>query len=321
MTQKEKQNTKSHTIKKVVFPVGGLGTRFLPATKSMPKEMLPIAGKPLIQYAFEEAKDAGIEQFIFITGRHKNLIHDHFDHAFELETMLVDKAKNDELSLARDYVPEPGNIIFIRQQNPLGLGHAIWSARHAIGNEPFAVILPDELFLGAVNEQNGLLKNMISMYNQNENLRDSSIIAIHDVTLSEVSKYGIITSDDNFNAKNDFIDINQINAEVCKIKNMVEKPKPEVTPSCTAITGRYILHPKIFEYLEKTISSKTGEIELTDAMRNMILDGYDYYGFKVEGERLDCGNAIGFLEANIRLAMINPLLKEKVKHLLNNINK
>jgi UTP--glucose-1-phosphate uridylyltransferase len=274
-------------IRKAVFPVGGLGTRFLPATKSMPKEMLPIANKPLIQYAFEEAKNAGIEEFIFVTGRNKNAINNHFDHAYELESNLDEHGKAKELMEVKDWLPEAGQIAFVRQQNPLGLGHAVWCARNFIGDEPFIVILADELVLDKTN----FLKSMIDLQHSKES--NSSIVSVAKVDQKDVGKYGIISSGDNQ-----------------KIIDMVEKPKPENAPSNLAISGRYILQPQIFDYLSLCQKGSGGEIQLTDAMRLMAKD-YPFYHQTYDGIRFDCGNVLGFLEANIAFALENSNIKNE----------
>ncbi|MES2677538.1 MAG: UTP--glucose-1-phosphate uridylyltransferase GalU [Pseudomonadota bacterium] len=281
-------------IKKAVFPVGGLGTRFLPATKSMPKEMLPIANKPLIQYAFEEARNAGIEEFIFVTGRNKNAINNHFDHAYELESALDEKGKETELKQVMDWLPSAGQIAFVRQQQPLGLGHAVWCARNFIGNEPFVVILADEMILDKTN----FLKSMIDLQNQNE--ANSSVISVAPVDKNDVYKYGIIEAEKNSQ----------------KIIDMVEKPAPDQAPSNLAINGRYILQPQIFDYLAKCQKGSGGEIQLTDAMRLMAKD-FPFYYQTYNGVRFDCGNVLGYLEANIAFALENPKIKNEVLKIIN----
>lgn len=280
-------------IKKAVFPVGGFGTRFLPATKSMPKEMLPVDNKPLIQHAFEEAKQAGIEQFIFITGRNKNSIIDHFDQAFELEQALEHDEKNYILQLTRDFISTPGNIIFIRQQQPLGLGHAVWCARHVIGNEPFAVLLADELFITPNKE--GILSQMMSQFH------GDNLIAVSEIDPQNSNKYGMISLHD---AASDLI------------VDMVEKPDPSDAPSNLAIVGRYILQPQIFHYLEELQSDAKSEVQLTDAMRLMLKKDLAYRAFKVGGERIDCGSYLGFLEANIKVAIQNPAFAKQIKTMI-----
>jgi len=266
-------------IKKIILPVGGLGTRFLPATKSMPKEMLPVFNKPLIQYAFEEAKNAGIEEFIFITGRNKNSINNHFDHAYELQEVLSQKSKNQELEITKGWIPEAGQIAFIRQQQPLGLGHAIWCARNFIGDEPFAVILADELLKFS---DKSFLSQMVDKYHKYN--KKINLTAVTKIAKEETNRYGIIDYEKEDNN--------------LKIKNMVEKPNPEEAPSNYAMIGRYILQPEIFKYLATHTKGSGNEIQLTDAMHRLLSE-QDFYAVNYEGERYDCGNPIGFLDANI----------------------
>ncbi|MCH2038810.1 MAG: UTP--glucose-1-phosphate uridylyltransferase GalU, partial [Rickettsiales bacterium] len=272
----------SSKIRKVVFPVGGLGTRFLPATKSMPKEMLPVNTKPLIQYAFEEAQKAGIEEFIFITGRNKNAISNHFDHAYELQSVLTEKEKQELLVQTKDWLPTAGNIAFVRQQAPLGLGHAVWCARNFIGDEPFAVMLADELILS----QKGMLAEMVEAYEK----VGGNIIGLHEVPNEHTDRYGI--------AKVDTYD-----ESMCRIDKMVEKPKIQDAPSNLALIGRYILQPEIFTFLENQKRGSGGEIQLTDSMQSMLDDDGRFYGVVSSGNRYDCGNRIGFLEANIAFSL------------------
>lgn len=288
-------------IRKAVFPVGGLGTRFLPATKALPKEMLPIASKPLIQHAFEEAVAAGVEEFIFITGRNKNIITNHFDCVYELESHLGNKEKNEALTLTRDWVPDAGKIAFIRQQHPLGLGHAVWCARHFVGNEPFAVLLADELFIS--ERSNSVLKEMVESYDE----KRGNILAVADIKKEDTSKYGIVSPSED-------------NGITMKITDMVEKPDPKDAPSNISIVGRYILEPEIFDFLEKTPSGRGGEIQLTDAMKAMI-SSCDTFGYRFQGKRLDCGNHLGFLEANIEFALRDPMLRDQAKAFIKNIAK
>ena len=285
-------------VKKIVFPVGGLGTRFLPATKSMPKEMLPVVDKPLIHHAFEEAQAAGIEQFIFITGRNKNAINDHFDHAFELQTLLSEKNKEKELSNAKGWLPDPGNVIFIRQQEPLGLGHAIWCARHVIGDDPFAVILADDLVLG----KTPCLKQMIDVYESNANVNGCNVIGVENVPLERTSRYGIL-------------DIEETDGKLVRAKGMVEKPAPEVAPSTCAVMGRYILQAGIFRYLERMHKGAGGEIQITDAINDMIQET-PVYGYHFDGKRFDCGERVGFVEANLAYALAHPEIGDRVRELL-----
>jgi UTP--glucose-1-phosphate uridylyltransferase len=283
-------------VRTAVFPVGGLGTRFLPVTKSMPKEMLPIANKPIIQYAFEEARDAGIEKFIFITGRNKAAINNHFDHAYELESKLDESNKAKELEQVMSWMPEAGKIAFVRQQKPLGLGHAVWCARDFIGDEPFVVILADEMMMQSKNRKRNFLGEMIDFYeSKNEK---ASVIAVGEIENKDSTKYGIIKND---------------GAE--KVVDMVEKPKPEVAPSNFAITGRYILQPEIFQYLEKFQLGSGGEIQLTDAMKEMC-KSFPFYYKKIDELRFDCGNVLGYLEANIAFALQDETISDDVKQIL-----
>ena len=265
-------------VKKAIFPVGGLGTRFLPATKSMPKEMLPIVDKPLIQYAVEEAADAGIEQFMFVTSRGKSAIENHFDHSFELENNLLAKGKRQTLASAQEMLKIPGSYAYVRQQEPAGLGHAIWCARHLIQNESFAVILADDLIFGQ-----STTKEMIKNYTS------GNMVAIMEVDKQKVSSYGIVKVD---NSDKDLVQINQ----------MVEKPSVENAPSNLAIIGRYILDHKVFEVLEKQERGTSHEIQLTDAISSQ-LDKVPCLGYKIKNERFDCGSKLGFLQANISFAL------------------
>ena len=284
-------------IKTIVFPVGGFGTRFLPATKATPKEMLPVAEKPLIQYAFEEALNAGIEKFIFVTGRNKNSIEDHFDNAFELQKTLDEKKKTEMLEKTIGWLPPAGQIVFLRQQKPMGLGHAVLCAEKFVGNEPFAVSLADEM----VYKQNGnFLKDMIDIAEE----KNANIIGVAEVEKKDVSKYGII-------------DFNSNNGDLYKIQNMIEKPSIEEAPSNLSNIGRYVLKPEIFEYLKQTELGAGGEIQLTDAMKKMLQND-DFYGLKFNDRRFDCGSIIGYLEANIYYALKNEKIKDKVENIINN---
>ena len=284
-------------IRKVVFPVGGLGTRFLPATKSMPKEMLPVVDKPLIHYAFEEARDAGIEQFIFITGRNKSPINNHFDHSYELQSILSGANKEKELAITREWLPEPGSLIFIRQQEPLGLGHAVWCARNVIGDEPCAVILADDL----VQSQTPCMRQMIHAYQQ---CRGSNMLGVVDIPRPHTMKYGIL-------------DVAEQTDTLIRAKGLVEKPAPVSAPSTIAIIGRYILQPSVFKYLEKTRKGAGGEIQLTDALNAMVRET-PTFGFLFEGTRFDCGERVGFIEANLAYAFARPDMRERVKEFLKN---
>jgi len=272
-------------IKKAVFPVGGLGTRFLPATKSMPKEMLPIVDKPLIHYAFEEARTAGIEQFIFVTGRNKHAIEDHFDNVYELQSHLSTKNKNKELELISDWLPEAGNVCFTRQQEPRGLGHAVWCARHFIGDEPFAVILADDMVLS----QKSCLKQMVEAYDD----VGGNILGVMDVPKEQTNSYGIV--DINRSA-------NTGDPRLVQAKGLVEKPAPEDAPSTLSIIGRYILQPEIFSILDKQKPGAGGEIQLTDAITKMIGKS-GVHGYRFDGVRYDCGSLVGFVAANVAYAL------------------
>ncbi|MFL2821826.1 MAG: UTP--glucose-1-phosphate uridylyltransferase GalU [Alphaproteobacteria bacterium] len=265
-------------VKKAIFPVGGLGTRFLPATKSMPKEMLPIVDKPLIQYAVEEAANAGIEQFIFVTSRGKSAIENHFDHSFELENNLLAKGKRKTLASAQEMLKIPGSYAYVRQQEPAGLGHAIWCARHLIQNESFAVILADDLIFGQTT-----IKEMIKNYTS------GNMVAIMEVDKQKVSSYGIVKVD---NSDKDLMQINQ----------MIEKPSIENAPSDLAIVGRYILDHKVFDVLEKQERGSSQEIQLTDAISSQLGE-VPCLGYRIQNERFDCGSKLGFLQANISFAL------------------
>ncbi|VFQ43780.1 UTP--glucose-1-phosphate uridylyltransferase GalU [Desulfoluna butyratoxydans] len=277
-------------IRKAVFPVAGLGTRFLPATKALPKEMLPVVDKPLIQYAVEEALAAGIEQIIFVTGRGKEALEDHFDHSHELESILKERGKDQTLELMEALVPETGTIIYTRQNKPLGLGHAIWCARDVVGNEPFAVLLADDL----VKAENPVLSQMMGAFETTQ----SSMVAVMEVDPSQTDKYGIV-------------DGARENGSLIRVQGLVEKPAPESAPSNQAIIGRYILTPEIFELLEAKETGAGGEIQITDAMEK-LLTTQDIYGFLFEGTRFDCGDKAGFQMANIAYAMDNPEIKGRL---------
>ncbi len=289
------------TIRKAILPVAGLGTRFLPATKAMPKEMLTVVDRPLIQHVVDEAKQAGIEHFIFVTGRNKGVIEDHFDRQYELETTLAGKNRKADLdALAKD-MPEAGQASFTRQQSPLGLGHAVWCAREIVGNEPFAVLLPDVL----VQAPRGCLAQMMDAYNS---LGDkANIIAVEEVPQDRVHMYGIVGQG---KAKGNAFEITQ----------MIEKPKQEEAPSNLSITGRYILQPEIFDVLATQERGAGGEIQLTDAMIRLAQQ-QPFYGVKFSGTSYDCGSKIGFLTANVAYALdrpdIAPAFREALKKLVN----
>ncbi len=277
-------------VRKAVFPVAGLGTRFLPATKAMAKEMLPVVDKPLIQYAVEEALDSGITEIIFVTGAGKVAIENHFDHSCMLEQMLMAKGKDLELKQLHSIVPETGTITYTRQNEPLGLGHAIWCARNIVGGEPFAVLLADDL----IKAKKPVLRQMIEQY---EKLA-SSIVSVVEVNPEETSKYGILDAD-------------PIQNGVTKIRGLVEKPDPEDAPSNLAIIGRYVLTPEIFDILDNKDVGAGGEIQITDAMAK-LLESQSIYGYRYEGTRFDCGNKAGFQMANLAFALDRPDLKARL---------
>jgi UTP--glucose-1-phosphate uridylyltransferase len=268
-------------LRKAIFPVGGLGTRFLPATKSMPKEMLPVVDKPLIQYAVEEARAAGVEEFIFVTGRGKTAIEDHFDHSVELEMTLESRGRSDALDGLRAWMPEPGQIAYVRQQEPLGLGHAVWCARNLVGDEPVAVLLADDLILADVP----CLKQMADV----QEIEGGNVIATMEVAHEHTSRYGIIDGGD-------------ATGVVMPVRGLVEKPDPADAPSRHAVIGRYILMPDVFDELERKETGAGGEIQLTDAMAR-IIGRHPFHALAFEGRRFDCGNKLGFLEANVAFAL------------------
>ncbi len=276
----------SKPVRKAVFPVAGLGTRFLPATKSMPKEMLTVVDKPLIQYAVEEALEAGIEQIIFVTGRGKGALEDHFDISYELEATM--KARGKSLSVIESIRQKPGSPVYVRQQEPLGLGHAVWCAREIVGDEPFAVLLPDELMVG------GFLKQMVGAYEK----VGGNVIGALEVPDSETDKYGIISP-------------GKIDGKLTEVVGLVEKPKGKA-PSNLMIPGRYILQPEIMKILDQQEPGAGGEIQLTDAMAKLI-GTQPFHGFTFDGQRYDCGDKAGWLTANIALGLAREELKGPVQ--------
>ncbi|CCE05136.1 glucose-1-phosphate uridylyltransferase [Bradyrhizobium sp. STM 3843] len=280
-------------IRKAVFPVAGLGTRVLPATKAMPKEMLTIVDRPLIQYVFDEAKEAGIEHFVFVTGRNKTAIEDHFDRMYELDATLAARGKKTEMEiLARDQ-PEAGAVSFTRQQSPLGLGHAVWCARDIVGDEPFAVVLPDELVLN----KPGCLAQMIAA--ASELPEKANVLAVQEVPADQTHQYGICG-------------VGKRDGKMFEVDGMVEKPAKGTAPSNFSITGRYILQPEIFKILATQERGAGGEIQLTDAMIGLSKT-QKFYGVEFEGERHDCGSKSGFLRANIAFAMARPDLRDGLR--------
>ena len=271
-------------VRTAIFPVGGLGVRFLPATKAVPKEMLPVVDKPLIQYAVEEAKAAGIEQFVFVTGRGKTAIEDHFDHSYELHATLVERHKKRELDLVADILPVAGQVAYVRQQVPLGLGHAVWCARHLAAGEPVAVLLADDLVKGEVP----CLKQMVDVHAR----VGGNLVAVMDVPREHTDRYGVL-------------DTGRTDGKLVEVKGLVEKPKPAVAPSTLSIIGRYILQPQVFDLLGRQERGAGNEIQLTDALSKMIGHG-PFHGYRFDGTRFDCGDKAGFLEANIAYALDHP---------------
>lgn len=277
-------------IKKAVFPVAGLGTRFLPATKAMPKEMLPVVDKPIIQYAVEEALAAGIEQIIFVTGSGKGALEDHFDTNHLLEVTLQERGKDELFRAVKSVVPSSSNIVYTRQSEPLGLGHAIWCARDVVGDESFAVLLADDLIQSEVP----VLHQMV---NEFDRLR-ASMMAVFEVPKEDTHRYGIVEADKGING-------------TVQVKSMVEKPKPEDAPSNLAVIGRYILTPRIFDHLGRQQKGAGNEIQLTDAM-SALLEEQPIFGYKFKGTRFDCGDKAGFQMANVAFALERPDLREKL---------
>ncbi len=282
-------------IRKAIFPVGGLGTRFLPATKAMPKEMLPVVDKPLIQYAVEEAQAAGIEEFIFVTGRSKTAIEDHFDHSYELETTLRERGKETQIAAVNSWMPRPGQIAYTRQQVPLGLGHAVWCARNLIGDETFAVLLADDLILA----ERSCLKQMVEA----QSATGGNMVAVMEVPHEHTNRYGIV-------------DVARDDGRLVDVKGVVEKPDPAAAPSNLSIIGRYILQPEVFDRLERIGRGAGGEIQLTDALAELIRGGKPFHGLRFDGKRFDCGDKVGFLEANIAFALARPDMTEAVRKIL-----
>lgn len=266
-------------VRKAVFPVAGLGTRFLPATKAIPKELLPVVDRPLIQYAVDEAREAGIEEFIFVTGRGKTALVEHFDTAYELEATMSARGKSlDVLDPTRI---EPSNLVTVRQQVPLGLGHAVWCARAIVGDEPFAIFLPDELMYGSP----GCMKQMVDAYDQ----VGGNLVSVIEVPPEDVSSYGVIAP-------------GAVNGNLTEVKGLVEKPKVEDAPSNKIVSGRYILQPEVMGLLAKQGKGAGGEIQLTDSMAQLI-DKQPFHAVTFEGRRFDCGSKLGFVEATLAIAL------------------
>ena len=285
-------------VRKAVFPVAGMGTRFLPATKAVPKEMLPVVDKPVIQYAVEEAREAGIEQFVFVTGRGKHVIEDHFDHAYELESLLEAREKTAELDSLLESLPLTGSVGFIRQQQPLGLGHAVWCARHFVGNEPFAVLLPDDLMVG----KTGALAQMIKAYDE---VGGGIIVAAEEKTREETKRYGVV-------------DPGASKGNATEVRGVVEKPDPAKAPSTLCIIGRYILQPEIFAELDRQERGAGNEIQLTDSMAKMI-GRMPFHAVKTDCARFDCGDKVGFLHANLAVGLSRPDIAPSLRAILKTV--
>jgi UTP--glucose-1-phosphate uridylyltransferase len=284
-------------IRKAVFPVAGLGTRFLPATKAMPKEMLTLVDRPLIQHAVDEARAAGIEQFIFVNSRGKGALEDHFDNNNDLKRTLEAKGKKRELELLKTTDIDSGQLLFTRQREPLGLGHAVWCARHLVGNEPFAILLADDVVLA----EKPCLKQMIEAYDE----VGGNMVAVVDVPKEHTGRYGIL-------------DVESDDGRLAKIKGLVEKPAPDKAPSTLSVIGRYILQPEIFYELESKQIGAGGEIQLTDSMARLI-GKQPFHGLRYTGTRYDCGDKVGFIEANVAFALAHPEMGEAVRTALQKI--
>lgn len=274
-------------VRKAVFPVAGLGTRNLPATKAIPKEMLPVVDRPVIQYALEEAKAAGIEEFFFVTGRGKSAIEDHFDVAFELEATLRERGRDQMLAELQSWLPAAGDIAYTRQQRPLGLGHAVWCARHLVGDEPFAVLLADDLMVG----EPPCLQEMVEAYAET----GGNIVAVMEIPREQTYRYGVL-------------DVTADRGKLVQAKGVVEKPDPAVAPSNLMIIGRYIIQPEVFRYLAEVKPGAGGEIQLTDGLDRLIAEGQPFHGLRAAATRFDCGDKLGYLETNLVLGLRHPEL-------------
>ena len=283
-------------VRKAVFPVAGLGTRFLPATKAMPKEMLTVVDKPLIQYAVEEALEAGIEQIIFVTGRGKGALEDHFDISYELEATM--RARGKSMAAIEGIRQKPGSPVYVRQQEPLGLGHAVWCARDIVGDEPFAVLLPDELMVGRPN----FMAQMVEAYGR----VGGNIVGAREVPAEETDKYGVISP-------------GRTDGRLTEVTALVEKPAPGTAPSNLMIPGRYILQPEVMAVLDNPVKGAGGEIQLTDAMAQLI-GRQPFHGYTFDGQRYDCGDKAGYVQANLALALaradIGPAVRDFARELL-----
>ena len=285
-------------VTKAIFPVAGLGTRFLPATKSVPKEIMTLVDRPLIQYAIDEARAAGIKEFIFVTSRGKGALEDYFDHAPQLEAELRKKGKDDLLEILKDTNMDSGAIAYIRQHKAMGLGHAVWCARRLIGNEPFAVILPDDV----IAAEKPCLQQMVEAYDET----GGSIVAAMEVPSSKASSYGVL-------------DVKEDMGSIVSVKGMVEKPAPGTEPSNLAVIGRYILSPKVLNNLNQIKAGAGGEIQLTDAIAQEIAAERPVYGFRFRGQRFDCGSKAGFLQATVTFALSRPDLRDELRGYLQEV--
>ncbi len=290
----------SKPLRKVVFPVAGLGTRFLPATKVVAKEMLPVLDKPLIQYAVDEAVDAGADTLIFVTNRYKHAIADYFDKAYELEAKLQEKGKDELLALVQGTLPRHVRAIFVTQPEALGLGHAVLCAKPVVGDEPFGVVLPDDLIWnGAIGTGKGALRQMAEL----ADAQQAGVIAVEEVPHNETDKYGIV-------------DATPVDERSALIRHMVEKPKPADAPSNLAVVGRYVLPGRIFQLLEQTTPGAGGEIQLTDAIEALLKEQGKVLAYRFEGTRFDCGNKAGLVRATMHMAMQDPKLAPTVRAFL-----
>lgn len=285
-------------VTKAIFPVAGLGTRFLPATKSVPKEIMTLVDRPLIQYAIDEARAAGIEEFIFVTSRGKSALEDYFDHSPELEAALEAKGKHELLKTLQSTDMASGAIAYLRQAKPLGLGHAVWCARRLVGNEPFAVILPDDVIAG----ETPCLKQMVDAHAET----GGSVVAALEVAPEQTSSYGML-------------DVSEDMGALVRMRGMVEKPAAKDAPSNLAVIGRYILSPQVMQHLDETEAGAGGEIQLTDAIAREITEGRDVYGFRFKGQRFDCGTKAGFLQATVAFGLARPDLRDEFASFLNEL--
>ena len=281
-------------VRKALFPVAGLGTRFLPATKAIPKEMLTVVDRPVIQYVVDEARDAGIEHFIFVTGRNKSAIEDHFDRQYELEAALAERGKTAELDALNQALPAAGSTSFTRQQEPLGLGHAVWCARHIVGDEPFAVLLPDDLMAGTP----GALRQMVDAWQK----VGGNMLATEEIAADKTKSYGIITP-------------GRQDGDMTEVLGLVEKPDPSVAPSRLGVIGRYILQPEVMQVLDAGEQGAGGEIQLTDAMAKLI-GRQPFHALKVDAVRHDCGDKAGFVIANLAIALEREDIAPKIREFL-----